>query len=122
MHTHTLSLTHTHTNTHTRESLLLLLLLLLLLPPPSFHSFLPCRNSAKIERFELKKNFWASEVTIQEDSRVDHAKKLFDLAIAVPVFDSVHAHTVIAVLVFYRLRGTARQQVALKYTSKNILF
>jgi len=42
------------------------------------------------------------------DSRTSSAKAIFDIVVCVPVFDVVHTHTVVAVIVLYRVRGTGK--------------
>jgi hypothetical protein len=74
--------------------------------PYSRHESIPgiCWDNGKIEKFDLRREQFLDS-TIQDDSRTQRAKILFDVVVAVPVFDLVHEQTIVAVLVFYRLRG-----------------
>jgi hypothetical protein len=73
--------------------------------PYSRHESIPgiCWNNGKIEKFDLRREQFLDS-TIQNDSRTQRAKILFDVVVAVPVFDLLHEQTIVAVLVFYRLR------------------
>ena len=74
--------------------------------PYSRHESIPgiCWDNGKIEKFDLRREQFLDS-TIRNDSRTQRAKILFDVVVAVPVFDVVHEQTILAVLVFYRLRG-----------------
>jgi len=74
--------------------------------PYSRHESIPgiCWDNGKIEKFDLRREQFLDS-TIQDDSRTQRAKILFDVVVAVPVFDLVHKQMIVAVLVFYRLRG-----------------
>lgn len=74
-----------------------------------------CWDNAKVETFDLRRELLLDQ-SIRDDPRTALAKSLFDVVIGVPVFDVTHKNTVIAVLVFYRLRDSGKDTRGKCYT------
>lgn len=79
-----------------------------------------CWDNAKLEMFDLRKQFVLDQ-SIRDDPRTALAKVLFDVVISVPVYDVTHKNTVVAVLVFYRLRDSGKDTPGKRYAVEDSL-